>query len=179
MIDDNEPEVIVGSSASVSIGEELRQARETKKLTINEVAALLKLPIETVINLEADNWEQLPGRIYARGYLVNYARFLGLPEEAVLSTFNIEYKSTEIEKIGSQQNNNKTAFPWLPVIMIVIVLVITWFAYQQWQASETEATDGSAAVSQLQGIERVNKQNTMDTLSISVVEPIISSGEEA
>jgi len=178
MTNDTEQEISIVES-SPSIGEQLCQAREAKKLTIDEVAALLKLSTEIVTKLETDNWEQLPGRIYARGYLVNYVRFLDLPEQAILSIFNIEYKATEMEKTGSQQLKKNAEFPWFPVIMIVVVLVITWFAYQQWQASETEATDASSSVSQLQGDESANKQNIIDTLSFIVVEPMISSGGEA
>jgi cytoskeleton protein RodZ len=176
MVGDNEQEISIVESLP-SIGEQLRQAREAKKLTIAEVAVLLKLAKDTLTKLEADNWEQLHGRIYARGYLKNYVKFLSLPEDTLLSAFDIEYKPTETEKTGSQQHNSKTEFPWFPVIMIIIVLVITWFAYQQWQVSENEETDATS-VSQWQGNELGNKQNSVDTFSTSVVEPIQKSDSD-
>ena len=157
MIDDNEQEISI-IETSTSIGAQLRQAREEKKLTIAEVVVLLKLSKDTLTNLEADNWEDLHGRTYARGYLISYVKFLGLPEDVLLSAFSTEYISTEIENTGSQQLSKKTEFPWLPVIMIVIVLVITWFAYQQWQAAVQEETD-AASVSQLQDDSLGNEQN--------------------
>ena len=178
-MNDNEQEIlIVESSATPSIGEQLRQAREAKKLTIAEVGALLRLAMDTLTNMEADNWEALHGRIYARGYLMSYVKFLGLSEDTLLSAFEIEYKLTEAEKTGSQQLNNDTKFPWFPVIMIVIVLVITWFAYQQWQAAENKET-GAASLSQWQGNELNNKQNTMDSFSARVVERLLNSRDEA
>lgn len=178
-MNDNEQEIlIVESSATTSIGEQLRQAREAKKLTIAEVGALLRLAMDTLTNMEADNWEALHGRIYARGYLISYVKFLGLSEDTLLSAFEIEYKRTEAEKTGSQQLNNDTKFPWFPVIMIVIVLVITWFAYQQWQAAENDEA-GAASLSQWQGNELNNKQNTMDSFSARVVEPLLNSRDEA
>ena len=179
MIDDNEQEIlIVESPATLSIGEQLRQAREAKKLTIAEVGALIRLAMDTLTNMEADNWEALHGRIYARGYLISYVKFLGLPEDALLSAFDIEYKPTETEKTGAQQSNKNTEFPWLPVIMIIIVLAITWFAYQQWQAAQNEETD-AAAVIQGQSNEIANQQNTIDTFSGNVVDPLFNSGVEA
>ncbi|RKZ91602.1 MAG: hypothetical protein DRQ40_09690 [Gammaproteobacteria bacterium] len=175
MIDDKEQEILIGeSSNSTSIGEQLRQAREEKKLTLAEVAALLKLALDTLTKLEADDWEALHGRTYARGYLISYVKFLGLSEDELLSTFNTEYKPTEIEKTGPQKLNNDTDFPWLPVIMIVIVLVITWFAYQQWQVTENDG----ASVSELQSNEPSNEQSAVDTFYSSVVEPLPKSDSD-
>lgn len=66
------------------IGAELRRARESRQLSVNEVANALKISVRQVEALEADQWERLPGRTFVRGFVRNYARYLHLDGEAML-----------------------------------------------------------------------------------------------
>lgn len=61
-----------------SAGAQLRAAREMRELSIADVAYSLKLNPRQVDALEADRFDLLPGRAFARGFLKNYARFLEL-----------------------------------------------------------------------------------------------------
>ena len=65
------------------IGAELRRARESRQLSVNEVANALKISVRQVEALEADQWERLPGRTFVRGFVRNYARYLHLDGEAM------------------------------------------------------------------------------------------------
>ncbi len=71
-----------------TIGERLRQARESQGLDLAEVAERLHLKRATVIDLEEENFDRLPARVFVRGYYRNYARLLGLPEEPLLQAFD-------------------------------------------------------------------------------------------
>ena len=53
-----------------------------------DVATRLRLSRGTIEHLESNRYNQLPGRTFARGYVRNYARILGLPVESVLSEFD-------------------------------------------------------------------------------------------
>ena len=65
-----------------SAGAELRAAREAAGLTIDAVAQQLKLAPRQVQALEDDDFAQLPGRTFVRGFLRNYARLLHLDADA-------------------------------------------------------------------------------------------------
>lgn len=63
---------------AVCVGKRLQQARETRGLSITEIAVSLKLGEKQVNALEADNWQALPGTTFIRGFVRNYARLLNL-----------------------------------------------------------------------------------------------------
>ncbi len=62
------------------LGNQLRNARESKNLSCEDVARKLRLPHTVVEALEADDYERIGYSIYLRGYLKKYLGLLGLPE---------------------------------------------------------------------------------------------------
>ncbi|XHR28206.1 MAG: helix-turn-helix domain-containing protein [Chthoniobacteraceae bacterium] len=61
-----------------SIGQALRDARLAKKLTIEEVARATKIRPERISDLEADDYMGFPNIVYARNFLILYAKYLGV-----------------------------------------------------------------------------------------------------
>jgi cytoskeleton protein RodZ len=62
----------------------LSQARQAQSLTTADVARRLKLSVWQVEALESGRYQQLPGAVFVRGFIRNYARLLKLdPEELV------------------------------------------------------------------------------------------------
>ena len=62
----------------------LSQARQAQNLTTADVARHLKLSVWQVEALESGRYQQLPGPIFVRGFIRNYARLVKLdPEELV------------------------------------------------------------------------------------------------
>jgi cytoskeleton protein RodZ len=153
------------------VGKRLRLAREAKKFSIAEVAAQLRFTKDTIIHLENQHWDKLHGRAYARGYFSSYIKFLDLPQNEMLSAFNIEYKSTPSDLMQPQFNlTKKKSFPWMPVLFIAIATAITGFAYLQWQESQiTEQDDTSQDSPWQQSQESEAEFNAFDA---SVVEPM-------
>jgi cytoskeletal protein RodZ len=70
-----------------SIGEFFRQVRETKGLTIDEVASKTRIRTDFVKALEDGNFAQLPDQVFARGFVRSYARSLGLDEDDAIHRF--------------------------------------------------------------------------------------------
>lgn len=66
------------------LGERLRAAREERELTVEQVAEATRLPLNYVYALEEESFDVFTSDLHARGFLRNYASFLGLdPEETV------------------------------------------------------------------------------------------------
>lgn len=63
----------------------LRQTRETQGLTLGEVAGALKFSTRQIEALEKDDYEQLKGKTFLRGFIRAYARMLKLQPETVLA----------------------------------------------------------------------------------------------
>lgn len=89
-------------AAAQECGRQLRRTREKLGLSLDDVAAELRLGTFQIQALEDDDWTKLPGTTYARGYLKSYARLLGLDADQLMagaSTQEIEItrKEPEIE----------------------------------------------------------------------------------
>ena len=70
-----------------SIGDFFKQVRETKGLTIDEVASKTRIRTDFVKALEEGNFAKLPDQVFARGFVRSYARSLGLDEEDAIHRF--------------------------------------------------------------------------------------------
>lgn len=66
------------------LGPWLRQAREAKRLSLEDVERETRIRSQFLAALEEEDFSRLPGDVYTRGFLRNYASFLGLdPNEAL------------------------------------------------------------------------------------------------
>ena len=68
----------------------LRRAREAQQLTLDDVEKKLRIRRRYLQALEAGDYSALPGQIQTRGFLRNYARFLGVPPEEALARYEEE-----------------------------------------------------------------------------------------
>ena len=76
--------IAAAKAGSAAPNVQLSQARQAQNLTTADVARRLKLSLWQVEALESGQYQQLPGPIFVRGFIRNYARLLKLdPEEMV------------------------------------------------------------------------------------------------
>ncbi|MDD5389685.1 MAG: DUF4115 domain-containing protein [Gallionellaceae bacterium] len=70
-------------------GEKLKLARESLGLTHADVAAKLKLGARQIEALEAEDLAHLPGDVFARGFVRNYARLVEIDPEQLIVPVDI------------------------------------------------------------------------------------------
>ena len=68
-------------------GHILREARETKGLTVKDVQQEIRINVAYIEALEQGEYDTLPSPVHARGFLRNYARFLGLDPQPLLDQY--------------------------------------------------------------------------------------------
>src|SRR5579875_3458472 len=69
---------------AIGVGERLRRARQALGWSLQAVAANTRIPERHLDALESDRFGDLPGPVYAKGFLRNYATYLGLsPDELI------------------------------------------------------------------------------------------------
>lgn len=68
-------------------GAALRALREHRNLSIDQIAALSKVGGRFLRALEEDRHEVLPGRVFARGFLIEYARALRVSETELVERY--------------------------------------------------------------------------------------------
>lgn len=70
-----------------TLGTYLREAREARGLDLREAAQQTRISINYLRAIENEEFSRLPGEVFVRGFLKNYAKFLGLPEEDVIRRY--------------------------------------------------------------------------------------------
>jgi cytoskeletal protein RodZ len=88
------------------IGHILREARENKGLTLEDVQANTRINARYLAALESGQYGALPTPVHVRGFLRNYARFLGLDPQPLLDRYmavqgrNGQVASRSVEEIS-------------------------------------------------------------------------------
>ena len=73
-----------GAMAAPSIGPILRERREAMGVTLAEAEVATRIRQKYLSALESDEWDLVPGEVVGRGFLRNYATYLGLePTEMI------------------------------------------------------------------------------------------------
>ena len=78
-----------------TIGQKLKQAREERRLTIENVFEVTRIRAQYLQALEADDLSAMPSPVQARGYLRNYAEFLGLNFDQLLDEMRAANTSSD------------------------------------------------------------------------------------
>lgn len=71
------------------MGDKLTRAREALGLDIGDVAAKLKLSERQIEAMEAEDFAHLPGEVFSRGFVRNYARLLKLDPDQLIVPVDI------------------------------------------------------------------------------------------
>jgi len=115
-----------------TLGEYLRQEREKRGITLEQVASATKINIRILQLLESDHYPDLPAKPFVRGFVMSYAKFVGLDVQEILTRFSdyLEEKAKErpnretghmgyaFEKRESEQNHT---YLWSAMISFAVV----------------------------------------------------------
>ena len=80
-----------------SIGATMREVRESRGLSIEDVAAVLKIRRDNLAAIEESRVDDLPGLPYAIGFVRTYADYLDMDGAAAVEKFKAETADTEEE----------------------------------------------------------------------------------
>ena len=70
-----------------SIGSFLKRQRESKAMSLAEIARTTRIPVGSLYSLELDQFDDLPGEVFVRGFLKAYAVAVGLIPDEVLARY--------------------------------------------------------------------------------------------
>ena len=74
-----------------SVGQLLKDAREAKFYTLEEIEKHTKIRKELLTALEKDDFSKLPPLTFIQGFIKNYGRFLGLETTKLLAIYRREF----------------------------------------------------------------------------------------
>jgi cytoskeleton protein RodZ len=124
-----------------TVADALRAARGQKGWTQAEVAAKLNFRLTQIEAIESGAYEQLPGATYVAGFIVSYARLVGLDGARLLE--QLKQESTVLNPAPVSEMPFKVpeaAFPsagfiWLGIGLVVVTLLL-WRLLDRTPASE-------------------------------------------
>jgi cytoskeleton protein RodZ len=93
------------------IGQQLREAREAKSLTLNQVSRDIRIRTRYLQALENGNLGELPSAVHVRGFLRSYADFLGLNAEELLDAIRQQGESAPLEQSSTQAQDESPPQP--------------------------------------------------------------------
>lgn len=70
-----------------TLGSYLADAREALGIDLHAAAQQTRISIHYLQALEREDFSRLPGQVFVKGFLKNYARFLNVPEEEVMKRY--------------------------------------------------------------------------------------------
>ncbi len=70
-----------------SFGARLKREREQRKITLDDISISTKIAPRFLLALEEEQFDQLPGGIFNKGFVRAYARHLGLDENQAIADF--------------------------------------------------------------------------------------------
>lgn len=78
-----------------SIGRHLRKERELRQVSLEEMAQTTRIPLKMLHRIEEDRFDELPGEVFARGFLRSYTRALGIDSDAVVGRYDESRREPE------------------------------------------------------------------------------------
>ena len=122
------------------IGAVLRQGRESAALSISYVAAQIHLHENVIRALENDQFDQLPGGVFTRGYIRSYAKLLDIDAQQLIGVRtefnagkNILPAIKKPKKIKSFRFDPVIIWSAVSVIILLVGLLATWWVQQHKQ----------------------------------------------
>lgn len=104
-------------------GEHLKREREMRGVSLEEISAATRISTRFLEAIESDQWDQLPGGVFNRGFIRSIARFLGLDEDGLVAEYALETKG-EAEKLPAAPPPTEIPRNWRPVAALAVLGVL-------------------------------------------------------
>ncbi|KZN28762.1 hypothetical protein N480_08335 [Pseudoalteromonas luteoviolacea S2607] len=136
-------EEIETTTETVSLGETLANARAQQNLSLEDVAARLKLNHTQITKLEQDEYHSLGPETFVRGYIKSYSALLGLDSEHILALYetpNVPEQKRNMKSFSRRTEKEANDSRLMIVSYIVVIAFIGLSALWWWQTASTSDT---------------------------------------
>lgn len=128
------------------LGEALSAARTSKKLSQQDISNHLRFSVKQVDALESNQFEALPDAMITRGFIRNYARYLGLDAEPLLESYKARVPTKSPSAVSVQSSmyqvmSGKDSQPWLKYILgsiLILLLLLAWIFYIDYMPKNSQ-----------------------------------------
>jgi cytoskeleton protein RodZ len=136
-----------GKMTKGTFGDNLKRERELRGVTLDEITAATRIATRFLQAIENEQWDQLPGGVFNRGFVRAVARYLGLDEENTVAEYVLAAGDRPGVPVWTGSPPAVTPEqPWLAWILVAVVVMVLatggWFAVRRilvWRASRHAA----------------------------------------
>jgi cytoskeleton protein RodZ len=118
-------------------GERLRREREMRGITLDEISESTKISRRHLESLEKEDFDELPGGIFNKGFVRAYARYLGIDEDQAVADYSSatseppapadQFPLDVHDKPDRKLNPRRSPVPLvLAVVALLAVLAVLW-----------------------------------------------------
>lgn len=164
-------------------GAKLKQLREAKDLSIQDVATQLRLDLQVIEALEENNYDRFPADTYIRGYLRSYAKLVGADGDEIISLYKSEAPGPpeiipDVKHPTQVSSSDKPvkAFTYLVTLILVLLLFIWW---QQSNVIISGSTQVTTAPEYVVTDPQFEQLDTVSDITLETFEPEPFDGEES
>ena len=143
-------------SELASFGEELRREREIRGISLKEIADATKISKRFLEAIERNDHRTLPAPVFTRGFIREYARYLGLNADEIVNRYNFAAagddrieKSPHLERLTHPDIPPKKGIPppyarvdrnvYILLLIIAILAAATFVAMRHKRATAEAA----------------------------------------
>ncbi len=132
--------VEIGADSQLRIGRDLRQERERRKITLEQVAKATRFSMRHLQSLEADLFDELPSGVLRKGLVRSYCQHLGLEDEVWMERFSASgaFDQTEPDLAQFAENVHRARLEAMPPVrrrwwgVAIMILALLALAYAAW-----------------------------------------------
>lgn len=99
------PKATESTTSKSTVGKTLQKARTSQNITLTRASQATRIRTEVLEALENSDYSQFASEVYAKGFIKNYAKFLGLEEEKVMALYRRE--TIQAPKPKKQESEEK------------------------------------------------------------------------
>ena len=164
-----------------TFGESLKREREMRGVTLEEISAATRIATRFLQAIETEDWDQLPGGVFNRGFVRAVARYLGLDEENFVAEYALAVGDRPTVPVWTGSPPVVTPEqPWLAwIISAVVILALLaggWFGARRlltWRAAKRAAP--SAELSASEAPETPSSSDASPVTPVSAADPASAS----
>jgi cytoskeletal protein RodZ len=147
---------------TASFGGWLRRQREMREISLRDIADRTKISLRYLQAMEDDRFDLLPAPIFAKGFLREYARYVGLSPDEVVNHYLAVQQQQSPEEDGVKKDQTLVNRPhrvkpvrsWTYglffaialIVLIALVWALVWYNNHRRESPAAEGTTPTPAI---------------------------------
>jgi cytoskeletal protein RodZ len=111
--------------SSTPFGEQLKREREMRGVSLEEISVATRIAPRFLEAIENEQWDQLPGGVFNRGFIRSVARYLGLDEDSLVAEYALQTKGRpDPGVVADPPDEPQRMWARISVLVVFAILIV-------------------------------------------------------